>query len=136
MSVSYWGIVGYGVCLEDIEKYLNKGKVIKYLKILDPEFEAKDDPFSDDTFYGSPYDTLGDFLCHIDNKKIMNYTDNGYDRHYFLYEPPYPWHRKANEPSSVTELKRYITDIINEIYDIPEKALNRYLDYIDTAGIA
>ena len=43
MSVSYWGIIGYGLCIDDIYKFINHEKVKHYVKKMVPEIEIDDE---------------------------------------------------------------------------------------------
>lgn len=134
MSVSYWGINGYGICINDIEKYLNYEKVNKLVRSLNPDVEFEDDIFEDSTFYGYPYISFADFLCELDDKKIMSYDDNGDGSSYFLYVPTYPWRRKRNEPKTEQKLEEYIIKILLKVYDATYDQLSEHIDYIDTYG--
>ena len=134
MSMTYWGITGFGVCLTDIDKYLNKEKVNKFVRLGNPSMTFEDDVFDDYTFYGDPYNNLAEFLCEFDDKNILTYDDNGENDAYLLYVPPYPWRATKNEPKSQIELEDYILSILRKVYDADDYELRKSLDYINTWG--
>lgn len=137
MSMSYWGIVGYGVCINDIEKYINHEKVNKIVRSLfkEEDFYEDDDVFEDDTFYGNPYYNFGEFLCELDDDKIFNFDDDGGDRTFFLYEPRYPWSgRKERQPNTVEECKDKIIKILKKVCDATYEQLENEIDYISESG--
>ena len=49
MSMDYWGIVGYGVSVESIRKYINEEKVNHFVRELNANELFEDDVFEDDT---------------------------------------------------------------------------------------
>ena len=134
MSRCYWGITGYGICLNDIAKYLNKEKVVGYLKRISPNQTIDEDPFENDTFYGNPYNSFVEFLLEFDEKNILDYESDGQDAEYLLYTPPYPWTATKNEPKSLNELKDYIYSILRKVYDASADILYDAMYYVDTAG--
>ena len=134
MSMDYWGITGFGVCLDDIDKYLNSEKVNKLIRRMFPKETFEEDVFEDDTFYGDPYTNFAEFLCEFDNRKILSYDDDGQGVAYFLYVPPYPWKAKENEPKSQEELEDYMLSILRKVYDADDYVLRNSLEYINAWG--
>ena len=43
MSMTYWGIVGYGVCLDDLDPHLNNEKVNKLIREMNPDIVFEGD---------------------------------------------------------------------------------------------
>ena len=137
MSMSYWGIVGYGVCINDIEKYINHEKVNKIVRSLfkEGDFYEDDDVFEDDTFYGNPYTNFGEFLCELDDDKIFNFDDDGQDKTFFLYEPIYPWSaKKEKQPQTVEECNDKIIKILKKVCDATYEQLEKEIGYISESG--
>lgn len=133
MSVSYWGIIGYGLCIDDIYKFINHEKVKHYIKKMVPEIEIDEDVF-DDVFCGDPYSNFGEFLCELDKDSIFTWDDDGGGRAFFLYAPPYPWQMKDNEPVSVLDCENRMIDILKMVCDAPEDELRNCIDYINETG--
>ena len=135
MSVSYWGIVGYGVCINDIDKYLDKYKINNLVRKFNPNIEFEEDVFEDDTFCGDPYNNLAEFLCDLDYRNILTWEDDGNGRAFLLYEPVYPWLIKAeNQPKSVDEVKDLIIGILLNVCNASRNELVKEIDYISTWG--
>ena len=134
MSMDYWGIIGYGVCLDDIYDYLNREKVNTLVRKLLPKETFEEDVFDDDTFYGNPYNNLAEFLCDLDEDKIFSWNDDGQGAPYFLYFPSYPWQRKENEPTDVNEVTDKMVKILHKVYDMPINELRKMIHYISTYG--
>ena len=134
MSVEYWGIKGYGVCIDDISSYINEKKVKNFVKKFLSEENIEDDDFEDYMFCGRPYDNFAHFLCEFDDKNILTYEDDGQGVCYLLYAPPYPWQAKKNEPKTVNELGSYIVQILKKVCDADDKELSVHIDYINTWG--
>jgi len=134
MSMDYWGITGYGVCLDDIEKYLDREKVNKIIRQMFPDEEFTEDVFDGFMFCGDPYTNFAEFLCEFDDRKILTYDDDGQGVAYFLYVPPYPWKAKENEPKTRKELEDYMISILRRVYDTDDCDLRNSLDYISTWG--
>ena len=134
MSVDYWGIVGYGICLDDVSKYLNAEKVNDLVRKLMPKETFEEDVFDDDTFFGDPYSNLAEFLCEFDDERIFSWEDDGQGTAYFLYEPSYPWQIKPNSPVVMNDIKDRMIKILKKIYDAPYEELENYIDFISTYG--
>ena len=135
MSMSYWGIVGYGVCLDDIDTYLDKDKINKLVRKMNPEIEFEEDVFDDYTFYGDPYNNLAEFLCEFDGKHILTWEDDGQGKAFFMYEPIYPWLKYPKPlPRSVDEVKKLIISILMNVCNATEEELGREIGYISTWG--
>lgn len=137
MSVSYWGIVGFGVCLDDIDKYLDKEKINILVRKLNPDIEFNEDVFDDYTFCGEPYTNLAEFLCELDYRHILSWADDGNNRAFFLYEPVYPWLSNSDkQPKSINEVKDYIISVLKKVCNTSYEDLSKEIDYISTWGCA
>lgn len=134
MSMAYWGIVGYGVKLDDIHQYLDQEKVKRLIREINPNEKFTDDIFDDDTFVGGAYSNFAQFLCDFDDKNIMSFDDNGENVQYLLYKPPYPWIATPEEPKTVKELDDHIVKILQNVYNASADELKEHIDYIDTVG--
>ena len=108
MSMDYWGIVGYGVSVENIRKYINEEKVNTLVRELNANELFEDDVFDDDTFCGNPYNNFAEFLCELDETDTLTYDDDGNGGSYFLYCPKYPWYIKENDPKSYKDIDESI----------------------------
>ena len=117
MSMCYWGIVGHGVCIDDIHKYINKEKVNKLVRELNPDIDLKEneDVFEENVFYGDPYMNFAEFLCELDEDKIFTYDDDGNGRYFFMYAPSYPWRRKNNEPKTIDECEDKLIAVLHKV---------------------
>ena len=133
MSVSYWGIIGYGVKLNDIYKYIDHDKVNSLVRDLINE-DIEGDVFDDDTFYGNPYSNFGEFLCEFDKDNIFMYDDNGNDESYFLFEPHYPWHANKNDPKTEEECADKIMAILRQISNGHNNEIRQCIDYVNEVG--
>ena len=133
MSMSYWGIVGYGVCIDDIYKYIDQKKVNQLVRDMLP-YDIEEDVFEDDTFYGNPYANFGDFLCSLDEDHIFDYDDNGNGSAYFLYMPTYSWRLKGNEPKTQKECKDKMMKILRQVCPGHDDEVMNCIDYISTWG--
>ena len=135
MSMDYWGIVGYGVDIDDISKYINHEKVNKLVRELLPDEDFEDsDVMDDDTFYGNPYFNFAEFLCKLDDDKIFDYDDDGQGRAFLLYHPTYAWTRRSNEPSSCDECEQKLIKLLKKVCDCSTDDLLRHVGYINTYG--
>lgn len=137
MSMCYWGIVGYGVCIDDIYKYIDHGKVNKIIRTLfkEDDFYTDDDVFDDDTFYGNPYCNFAEFLCELDEDKIFNFDDDGQGKAFFLYEPNYPWHTLKNEdPKTIEECEDKMIAVLRKVCDAKDEDLRNCINYISESG--
>ena len=135
MSVSYWGIVGYGVCLDDIDKYLDREKINILVRKANPDIEFEEDVFDDYTFCGDPYSNLGEFLCELDDRNILSWDDDGNGRGFLLYEPIYPWlNNPSNQPKSMNETKDHIISVLKKVCDATYEELSKEIDFISTWG--
>ena len=135
MSMDYWPIIGYGVNLDKIYKYLNKEKVQKLIQDLNPNEIIDDDVFEDDTFYGGLYTSFAEFLCELDDSHIFSYDDDGNNIEYFLYPPRYSWMKRKNDPKTVAECDDMIVKVLKKVYDISDEELKTHIEYIDTVGM-
>jgi len=134
MSMTYWGIVGYGVCLDDLDPHLNNEKVNKLIREMNPDIVFEGDVLSNDTFYGEAYDSFAEFLCDINEEEIFTWADDGQGTYYFMYTAPMPWEMKLTEPKSLKEMKQRMADVLQKVYDIPFNTLIENITYIDTYG--
>jgi len=137
MSMCYWGIVGYGVCIEDIAKYINHEKVNSIIRTLfkEEDFHENDDVFEDDTFYGNPYTNFAEFLCDLDDDKIFSYDDDGQGRNFFLYVPRYPWHSKPDkEPETIEECEDKMVAVLQKVCNATDEQLKDCIKYISESG--
>ena len=140
MSVSYWGIVGYGICIDKIIPHLNNEKIKSKIKELfapkDTEsIDDAEDVFDEDWFYGDPYSNFAEFLCEFDDKHILTWDDDGNGRAFFLYTPCYPWKFKPEELNlTVDDINMYMTDIIKLVCDLPDEDISNMIDYINDWG--
>lgn len=135
MSMTYWGIVGYGICLNDIDKYLNVKKINEKVRAANPKNTFEEDVFDDNTFYGDPYSNLAEFICEtFDEKGILTWDDDGQDRCFLLYTPIYPWRMTEKQPKSLKELNDYLISVLQTVYDATYDQLDTELDYISTWG--
>lgn len=135
MSWSHWGIVGYGIDIDDIFEYINTEKVNKLVRELNPKEEFEEDVFDDDTFYGNPYQNFGEFLSELDKTNTIIWDDGGDSgKHYFLYCPKYPWQIKNNDPLSCEDIADRIVDVLTKICDTEVNILRSKIDYISDYG--
>ena len=139
MSVSYWGIVGYGIEVNDIKKYINKEKVNKLVRQLNPnaEISNSDDVLIDDTFNGDLYSSIAEFLSELDDSHSLIWDTGGnLGGDYLYYAPDYPWHKHENDPKSFDEVRERIQKVIQKVYDIKSEDLEPYITNICMAGYA
>ena len=140
MSMSYWGITGFGLCMDDIYPALKqdavKEKIKEMFKAIDTEgIDDVENILDDDWFYGDPFSNFAEFLIDAyDSKKILTWDDDGNNRSFLLYEPPYPWRLKEEDPKSSDELIEYMVDILQNVVDLPRDEIAKKLDYISTWG--
>ena len=135
MSWTHWGIVGYGVDLDDIEKYINKEKVNLLVREINPLENFDEDVFEDDTFCGNPYQNFGEFLSELDETKTIIWDDGGDSgKHFFLYEPKYPWMIKNNDPASYEDIENRIINVLIKVSDIDKETLRSKIDFISDYG--
>lgn len=135
MSVSYWGIVGYGIDLDNIAEYLNKEKVNLLVRKNNPKEIFEEDVFEDDTFYGNPYSGFGEFLSELDETNTIGWNNSGNTgKDYFLYEPKYPWTVKNNDPTGYEDVENRIIKALLKVYDITEEEIKSKIGYIDDYG--
>lgn len=139
MSVSYWGIVGYGIRLDDIGKYINKEKINILVRELNPniEFNNEDNVLDDDTFSGDPYCSIAEFLTELDDTHSLIWDTSGnLGNEYLYYAPDYPWHKHEKDPKSFDEIRERIQNVIQKVYDIETEDLKPYITDICMAGYA
>ena len=139
MSVSYWGIVGYGIEVNDIKKYINEEKVNKLVRQLNPnaEISNSDDVLIDDTFNGDLYSSIAEFLSELDDSHSLIWDTGGnLGGDYLYYAPDYPWYKHENDPKSFDEVRERIQKVIQKVYDIKSKDLEPYITNICMAGYA
>lgn len=136
MSVEYWGIIGYGICLSDIDEYINKEKINNIVRNINPDIEFDDDVFDDDTFCGGLYMNLANFFCELDDSNILCYEDSGDGVCYLLFEPSFPWETsyRKNELKTKDEIRNKIIDLLTPYYNIPINILKEKIIYINTIG--
>ena len=134
MSMTYWGIIGFGICLDDISEYINEEKVKEYVHKFLPDEVFDDDLLQSDVFFGDPYSNMAEFLCEFDEDNMLSWEDDGQGTAYFLYEPVYPWLKNNRIPKSQQEIENKMIDIINKVYDIPINILMSKFDYFSTYG--
>lgn len=137
MSMCYWGIVGYGVCIDDVDKYIDHGKVNKIVRTLfkENDFYTDDDVFDDDTFYGNPYYNFAEFLCDLDEDKIFDFDDDGQGTAFFLYKPKYPWNiQQDKQPKTRKECEDKMIAILRKVCDAKDEDLRSLFDYISESG--
>lgn len=135
MSVSYWGIVGYGVLIDDIMPFIDNELVNVEVRERNKDIEFKEDVFDDDTFYGDPYTNFGEFLCELDKTNTLTWDDAGNcERTYLLYEPQYPWHLKDNEPESYEDIEERIYNVIKQVGKVTQEEIHKLCYNISDAG--
>ena len=104
MSMTYWGINGFGLCMDEIYSTLKqdviKEKINESFKPDKTEgIDEVVDILDDDWFNGDPYSNFAEFLTeNYDYKKILTWEDDGNGRAFLLYTPPYPWQLKEEDP--------------------------------------
>lgn len=136
MSMTSWGIVGYGVSIDDIYKYIDHEKVNAIIRKLFREEDFTEDVFEDDTFYGNPYTNFAEFLCELDDDNIFSWDDDGQDKDYFLYEPSFSWARRPNEPSSMVECQDKMVNILKKVCDVKDADIRACIRYISDGGFS
>ncbi len=137
MSMDYWGIVGYGLCLNDIEEYINREKFNQVVRDINPNLQFdEDDVFDDDTFCGGIYVNLAHFFTELDTNNNFCYEDNGDGECYLLFEPSYPWETnyRKREPKTKEEVKERLINLLTPFYNMPINILKEKIDYINTMG--
>ena len=135
MSWSHWGIVGYGVDLDDITEYIDTEKVNKLVRELSPNETFEEDVFEDDTFCGNPYENFGEFLSELDETNTIIWDDGGdSNKHFFLYEPKYPWMIKNNDPVSYGDIEDRIIKVLLKVCNEDKEVLRSKIDHISDYG--
>ena len=140
MSRDYWGITGYGIELDnDVINAMEEEKIRKLVNELNPEMHFTKNVFNDETFCGEPYENLGEFLCELDETGTMTWDSDGFERVFFLYTPPYPWHdRGIKQPENSQQVMDNIMKILEKVCDFNNKEeyekVKEKIDYIDTYG--
>lgn len=136
MSRSYWGVVGYGINLRDIDKYLDEKSVNRLIREMNPNVEFSDTSvFEDDTFYGEPYNSFAEFLVKLDDTNTLTWETCGdNENEYLLYSPTYPWLLKENEPKSYKDINDRLLNVLKKVYTLPEEEMLKYIDTISDYG--
>ena len=137
MSYSYWGIVGYGVCIDDITKYIDNEKVNLKVRELSPNETFEEDVFEDDTFCGCPYNNFAEFLSELDDTNVLTWEDGGNSGKCFLmYSPKYPWQMNGNEPQSYEEIETRIVNALRKVckQNISAQELKAEINHISDYG--
>lgn len=135
MSVSYWGITGYGIDLDDIRNSIDEEKVYRLVKQLVPNEIFGDNVFEDNTFYGCPYESFGEFLSELDDTNTILWEDGGEnDSHYFLYIPKYPWQVSDKDPKNPKEIEDRIVKVLLKICNESEESLRSKIGFVSDFG--
>ena len=136
MSRCYWGIVGYGVSINSIYKYIDDKKVLKIILGLHPDIEIEEDISDDDWFYDI-YNNFAEFLCDLDETNSLSWQDTGDGGEaYFLYEPKYPWMFRNDDPMSYEEIEERIINILEKIIkdNTDMKEIRNLINHINDYG--
>ena len=134
MSRSYWGIIGYGVNLDDVPN-LNSEKVNRLVRKINPLEKFEGDVLEDDTFCGGRYNSLAEFVCELDTTNSLTWDDGGdCGGQYVLYAPKYPWQVKDNDPRSIVDVEARLLTVLQKIYDVPINELKEKIGYISDYG--
>lgn len=136
MSMDYWIINGIGISCEDIEPYINKNKLLDFIRSQLSEKDLKDifpcikDPSLsiEEIVDRSGYDNLADLLCHCDDTDSLTYGDDGEDHCYFYYPPSMPWHHTSTEPKSEDEVAQRIVAAVQKIADMTREQIFSQVD--------
>lgn len=136
MSMDYWGIVGYGVCVQDIEQYIDKEKVNILVRDINVNCcDFTEDVFEDDTFCGNPYQNFGEFLSELDETNTIIWDDGGESQKaFFLYVPKYPWMYRNNDPKSIKDVEDRIIKVLKMVCNATEEELKKKIDFINDYG--
>ena len=135
MSVLRWPIIGYGVTIDDISRYININKVGYELQRLLPNdnININENLLESDLFNGDPYCYFAEFLCDLTDTKWFNYDTDGEGREFFFYPATYPWQRQDNEPKSEEDVDKEIVAILNKVCDLPDNETYP-IEYIEETG--
>lgn len=157
MSMYYSVADGYGVYLKDINKYLDKTKVIKNFKSLldDPKAniftnsvqnsktvkEVNDaiEVFLVATFNMRYFELTGKYqsLCGVDNiydlicrtsNYILDYMETGDDGIVIFLPRYYPWELTENHPKTKEEVIKLFTKSLSLVYDVDEEIIKSVID--------
>ena len=131
MSMIHWICEGIGIRANKLYPYLNNQKcmdALRELKIDDFEGLEPDEFDIDDYLLGEPYESLGDFLCRLDDTNTLTYGDDGNGESYFYYTPSYPWSRHENEPISIQEVHERIIDAVIRVCDLSRNQVETLID--------
>jgi len=140
MSMTYWGINGFGLCLDSVYGALNQKVVKEKIKeLFKPDQTEGIDDVADildaDWFYGDPYSNFAEFLVEgYDEKKILSWEDDGNGRAFLLYQPPYPWQLKPEDPKTCDELISYMVKVLQNVFDLSHNEIASKLDFISDWG--
>ena len=135
MSVTRWPIIGYGIKIDNIAKYINNNKVKKEISNLLPNETTifDEDILQSDCFCGNPYYYFSEFLADLDNHRWFTYDSNGDGDEFFLYPPKYPWEIRDDDPKSMEDIDKRLIEILNKICDMPDE-YGYLIDYIEEEG--
>lgn len=131
MSMSYYGIVGYGVNVEKFANKINKDKLISLLKDEDVYEEGYDDYTS--YLNGQPYNWLAEMFWYsygwFDN--ILTYEDSE-NCSYLYYPAMLPWELKPSEKSiNKEDVDEVIIDTIQSLADVSRSDILSEIGYIN-----
>lgn len=155
MSMCYSVAEGYGVYLKDINKYLDKTKVIKNFNSLLDAPEANtftnsvqnsetvrevNDAIEDFSLAANrryfeltgkyPYlymDNIYDLICRTSNY-MLEYMETGDDGIVIFLPRCYPWELTENYPKTKEEVIRLFTKSLSLVYDIDGEIIKSVID--------
>ena len=155
MSMCYSVAEGYGVYLKDINKYLDKTKVIKNFNSLLDAPEANtftnsvqnsetvrevNDAIEDFSLaanrryfeltgkYQSLYmDNIYDLICRTSNY-MLEYMETEDDEIVIFLPRCYPWELTENYPKTKEEVIRLFAKSLSLVYDIDEEIIKSVID--------
>lgn len=133
---SYWLINGIGLDCCVIEPYVNRKKLLDFIRSQLSEKDLKDIfPYIEDTSLDieeivsmSGYDDFADLLCQCDDTDSLTYGNDGEGGCYFYYPPSMPWHHTKTEPKSEEEVIQRIVSAVQKITDMTYDQVRSYID--------
>lgn len=134
MSMVHWSIVGYGLSLNNIHKYINPDKIKSKLATLNVEYDDEEEVLESDIFCGDPYYYIAEFLCDLDETNTLSFDTNGDGNEYLFYPRIYPWSAHENEAETEAEAADRIAKVICQVYDMVPEDVYEKLDYLDEEG--
>jgi hypothetical protein len=150
MSVCYWNITGYGVCLDDILALLDAEKLRSEmvrqekceLEPSHPDWQVFKEMDND-----SRMEYLGDDFCEYtsnicgvlaesDALELLSSATNGDGMYFLLYERRYPWEMRIGECQRQEEALQHICKLLLS-FTLPEitaDELSKLIYEIDATG--